>query len=174
MTVHFYPLEKEKLRVTWFCAQDTRVLSKKFQCRIWGPHNSFYKNNNFCDLSRCDVLKINRRFGGTYRCRRACHLHSRWYLSRFILRPWRWRWHLSLKRPLTFNGLHGIISQKMVLYKKWNTHDILPTPSVDICFNHEEQEENAIRLWTQRLSQGHYYCYKSTKAPKFISKQDVA
>jgi hypothetical protein len=33
-----------------------------------------------------------------------------------ILRPWRWRQHVSSKRRLTFNGLHGVISQKMGLF----------------------------------------------------------
>jgi hypothetical protein len=28
-----------------------------------------------------------------------------------ILRPW-WRWHVLPKRRFTFNGLHGVISQK--------------------------------------------------------------
>jgi hypothetical protein len=46
----------------------------------------------------------------------ACHLLSRWYLARLIL-PWRWRRYVPPKRWLTFNGLHGIISQKTVLFK---------------------------------------------------------
>jgi hypothetical protein len=32
-----------------------------------------------------------------------------------ILRPWRWRRHVPPKRRLTFNGLHGITSQKLTL-----------------------------------------------------------
>jgi hypothetical protein len=43
------------------------------------------------------------------------HLLSRWFLARLILRPWRWRRYVSPKRRLTFNGLHGVISQKIVL-----------------------------------------------------------
>jgi hypothetical protein len=35
---------------------------------------------------------------------------SRWFLVRLILRPWRWG-HVPPKRRLTFNGLHGIISE---------------------------------------------------------------
>jgi hypothetical protein len=41
---------------------------------------------------------------------------SRWLLARLILRPWRWRRYVPPKRRLTFNGLHGVISQKMVLF----------------------------------------------------------
>jgi hypothetical protein len=34
-----------------------------------------------------------------------------------ILQPWSWRWHVLPKHRLTFNGLHGIISQKIDLFK---------------------------------------------------------
>jgi hypothetical protein len=47
----------------------------------------------------------------------ACHLISRWYLARLILRPWRFRWYVHPKRRLTLNGLHGVISQKIVLFE---------------------------------------------------------
>jgi hypothetical protein len=46
----------------------------------------------------------------------ACHLLSHWYLARLI-QPWRWRWYVPLKRQLTFNRLHSVISQKIVLFK---------------------------------------------------------
>jgi hypothetical protein len=44
----------------------------------------------------------------------ACHLLSRWYLSR-LFRSSRWRRNVPAKRPFTFNGLHGVISQKRTL-----------------------------------------------------------
>jgi hypothetical protein len=44
----------------------------------------------------------------------ACHLLSRWFLSRLILRPWRWVRYVTRKRRLTFNRLYGVISQKVV------------------------------------------------------------
>jgi hypothetical protein len=37
---------------------------------------------------------------------------SRWCRAWLILRPWRWRLHVPPKHRLTFNGLHGVISQK--------------------------------------------------------------
>jgi hypothetical protein len=37
---------------------------------------------------------------------------SLWFLTWLILRSWSWRWHVPPKRRLTFNGLHGVISQK--------------------------------------------------------------
>jgi hypothetical protein len=46
----------------------------------------------------------------------ACHLLSRWFLARLTLRPCKWRRHVPPKRRLTYNGLHGVISQKMELF----------------------------------------------------------
>jgi hypothetical protein len=37
-------------------------------------------------------------------------------LLNLFLRPWRWRRYVPPKRPLTLNGLHGVISQKMILF----------------------------------------------------------
>jgi hypothetical protein len=39
----------------------------------------------------------------------------RWYLAPLI-RPWRWRRYVPPKRRLTFNRLHGVISQKTELF----------------------------------------------------------
>jgi hypothetical protein len=44
------------------------------------------------------------------------HLLSRWFLYWLIFRPWRWRRHVPLKRRLSFNGLHGVISHKIELF----------------------------------------------------------
>jgi hypothetical protein len=52
------------------------------------------------------ALKVNRWFGGT----------CRWFLAWLILWPWWWRWHVPPKCWLTFNGLHGVISQKTELF----------------------------------------------------------
>jgi hypothetical protein len=35
---------------------------------------------------------------------------------RYILRSWRWRWHVSPKLRLTSNGLHDVISQKTEMF----------------------------------------------------------
>jgi hypothetical protein len=43
-------------------------------------------------------------------------LPSYWCLAWLILRPWRWSQHVSPKRRLTFNRLHGVISQKMEFF----------------------------------------------------------
>jgi hypothetical protein len=46
----------------------------------------------------------------------ACHLLSRWFLAQLIFWPWRWRTYDPPKRWLTSNGLHGVITQKVVLF----------------------------------------------------------
>jgi hypothetical protein len=46
----------------------------------------------------------------------ASYLLSRSILAPRILRPWRSRRYVPLKRRLTFIGLHGVISQKVVLF----------------------------------------------------------
>jgi hypothetical protein len=82
----------------------------------------------------CSPLKANERSEGIcllhLQCWRismkyiasravACYLLSPWYLAQLI-RPWRWRRYIPPKHCLTFNGLHGVISQKMV--PLWGPH----------------------------------------------------
>jgi hypothetical protein len=67
----------------------------------------------FWDITPCSPLKVNGRFGGTGGS--ACHLLSRWFPTRLILRTWRWRRHVPPKGRLTFNGLHGVIFQEIEL-----------------------------------------------------------
>jgi hypothetical protein len=56
----------------------------------------------------------------------ACYLLSRWFLDRLILWPWRRRRHISPKRRLAFDGLHGAtrISRKTVLYKNFEPYPL--------------------------------------------------
>jgi hypothetical protein len=42
-------------------------------------------------------------------------LLSRWFLFGLISRHWKWRRYVPPKRPLTFNRLHAVISQKTEL-----------------------------------------------------------
>jgi hypothetical protein len=44
----------------------------------------------------------------------CCHLLSRYHAV--LIPPWRWRRYVPPKLLLTFNGLHGVISQKKVLF----------------------------------------------------------
>jgi hypothetical protein len=68
-------------------------------------------------LSSGSPLKVNRRFGGTYRL----HIHGRRISRERNQREIRCQAELSLspvppKRRLAFNGLHDIISQNIVLF----------------------------------------------------------
>jgi hypothetical protein len=83
-------------------------------------------------MTPCSPLSFNRHFGGTYRL----HLQDRrnWFsknskqtgclppacllvLLNLFLRSWRWRRYVPRKRRLKLDGLHGVISQKMILVK---------------------------------------------------------
>jgi hypothetical protein len=72
-------------------------------------------------------LKVNLRFRGTYRRHlqdrrisrarnQTRHLLPHWFLTRIILRPWRWKRYIPPKRKFTFNGLNSLICQKIVLF----------------------------------------------------------
>jgi hypothetical protein len=52
-----------------------------------------------------------------------------WFLARFILQPWGWRRDVSLKRQLTFNGLHAVTSQKMEFFMTTAVRASDPTES---------------------------------------------
>jgi hypothetical protein len=60
------------------------------------------KTTIFCDITPCSLLKVNRRFGG------ICRLQLQ---GRRISRA-----RSQSESRLTFKGLHGVISQKRVLF----------------------------------------------------------
>jgi hypothetical protein len=68
-------------------------------------------------ITPCSKLKVNRRFGGKYRL----HLQGRkisWARNQSESRwqAWRWSRYVPPKRQQTFNGLHGVICQKIALF----------------------------------------------------------
>jgi hypothetical protein len=62
----------------------------------------------FWDVTPCSLLRLNQRFGGTYRL----HLQGRRISLARNQRESRWQAELCL----TLNGLRGVISQKIVLF----------------------------------------------------------
>jgi hypothetical protein len=97
----------------------------------------------FWDITPCSPLRFNRRFGGTYHlhlqgrrnkfsknqqasrffCLRVCSCKQvpgatclLAGLLNLFLRPWRWRRYVPPRRRLKLNGLHGAISQKIILF----------------------------------------------------------
>jgi hypothetical protein len=85
------------------------------------------KSTTFWDIRPWSPLSVNRRFGGTYRLHhhgrknklsKLC-LPSAFTLvscSGYFFRPWSWTRYVPPKRRFTLNGLHGVISQKMLLF----------------------------------------------------------
>jgi hypothetical protein len=77
-----------------------------FPCKIW----VFWRALS-SEIKWCSPLKVNRCFGGT--C--SLHLQGRRIISERNQHESRWQAETP-KRQLTFNGLHGIISQKTELF----------------------------------------------------------
>jgi hypothetical protein len=73
------------------------------------------KSNVFWDITPCSPLSINRRFGGTSPPAGATCFRAGFLLNLFF-GTWRRRRYVPPKRQLTLNGLHGLISQKIVLF----------------------------------------------------------
>jgi hypothetical protein len=84
------------------------------------------------DMTPCSQLSVNRRFGGIY-ClhlqgrrnkfsnkwtskQQASHLLTCWFLDKLISSTLKMEAICSSERLLTLNGLHGVISQKMILF----------------------------------------------------------
>jgi hypothetical protein len=65
------------------------------------------KSTNFRDITRISGRRIILF---------ATCLHAGFLLNLFF-RPWRWRRYVPPKRRLVFYGLHGVISQKLVLFE---------------------------------------------------------
>jgi hypothetical protein len=76
------------------------------------PYASEGTSTIFRDITPYSPLKVNRRFGGTYRFhlhgrrisrarnQRACRLLSRCLFYQLIIRSWRWRRYVPPKRPV--------------------------------------------------------------------------
>jgi hypothetical protein len=73
----------------------------------------------FWDITPWSPLRVKEHFGGTSSRLKLCLLPgSYWYLCWLILRLWRWRRHVPPKRQLAYNGLHGVVYQKIELFYK--------------------------------------------------------
>jgi hypothetical protein len=51
--------------------------------------------------------------------KQAASIPACWFLAWLIPRPCRWRRHVRLKRVLISNGLYGVISQEIELFKHY-------------------------------------------------------
>jgi hypothetical protein len=68
------------------------------------------KSTIFWNITPCSPLSVML----------ATWFHAGFLLSLFFP-PWRWRRYVPPKRRLTLNGLHGGISQKMVLFRLFDS-----------------------------------------------------
>jgi hypothetical protein len=93
------------------------------------------KSTIFWDITPCSPLSVNRRFGGTYRLHLQVRKISQQEISvkaggkQSIQAGFLLVYFSTLKRRLTLNGLHGIMSQKMVLFEKRNDYKIVVAKS---------------------------------------------
>jgi hypothetical protein len=99
---------------TLFCRRSNlRYMLMMLCCNL----SHYLKSSIFWDVTPCSPFKVNRRFGGTCRL----HLQGREISQAGEQLETRWQPELCLqpalkpKRRLTFNGLHGIISQEIEL-----------------------------------------------------------
>jgi hypothetical protein len=96
-----------------------KTLSEQTEVRLWSRVLNM-KSYIIWDITLCSQLRVNRRFGRTFRLllrgrriRSACYLLHTW----LILRPR--RRHVPPKRRLTLNDLHGV-----VIPENWTLHYI--------------------------------------------------
>jgi hypothetical protein len=107
-------------------------------CRWWTRESYFpttprilfeviTKGSIFWNITQCSLLKVNQHFEG--RCR--LHLQGRrisqtktrhgmitalsWFLAWFIFLLWKLSGYVRPKHLLAFNGLHGVMSQRIQL-----------------------------------------------------------
>jgi hypothetical protein len=114
-----------KLITSLYSSQDFLLISSS--------QTNILKSTIFWDITPCSLLSVNRRFGATYRL----HLQGRpWrclppaftlILAQLLFRSWRCRRYFLPKHRLTLNGLHGVISQKMALFKTTAVRTSNPT-----------------------------------------------
>jgi hypothetical protein len=68
-----------------------------------------------------------------------------------ILRPWRWRRYVPPKRRVQLYGLHGVISQKIILFKQLHVSDTGITtnnPLLHIFIEYHSRQHKNSALWS--------------------------
>jgi hypothetical protein len=78
------------------------------------------KSTIFWNITPCSPLSVSEKhIASIFRVEEikspSTCFHAGFLLNLFC-RPWRWRLYVPPKRLLTFNGLHGVIFQKTVLF----------------------------------------------------------
>jgi hypothetical protein len=83
-------------------------------CENVGVHSSrrMLEANPSVQIAFIREPTVDRRRMTRFSPFKGCLPASGWYLACLTLQPCRWRRHVSLKRQLIFNGMHGIVSQE--------------------------------------------------------------
>jgi hypothetical protein len=83
---------------------------------IWQTEGRTVHNTNptQCSRGHNSSKTSNNNFGSDF------HMMSHRVLALLMLKTWRWRRYIHPKHHLTFNELHGIISQKIGLFMLGN------------------------------------------------------
>jgi hypothetical protein len=90
-----------------------------------------------------------------------------------ILRPWRWRRYLPPKRPVQLNALHGVISQKMILFITTAVKTSDPT-SFQSCSSTRFISEETARIvyWVWGISFV-MACFEGSRSERWVLRVNV-
>jgi hypothetical protein len=107
-----------------------RILGQINPSRIWSFHSVAFEEYHLMGYNAVQSVECQPMFRRNKSSPSSVpHLFFANFLLSLFFRPWWWRRYVFPKLRLTFNGLHGVISQKMVHFKL-----ILSTPFNPICF----------------------------------------
>jgi hypothetical protein len=102
--------------------------SYKYGGKINILNNCIKRSSIFWDITACSPLKVDRRFEGIHIA--FFYLPaSFWFLAWFILLPWRRMRDVPPEHQLTFNWIHGIISQK-IYPPLWDPENLCTSVSI--------------------------------------------
>jgi hypothetical protein len=121
-------------------SQPKRLLNSRFKCRIWCSHSSGYEEfyllgyNAVQSVENQLMIRRNTSLPSSgSKTRPSKKPELRLQLASTLLLAWlsllycRWRWHVPSKRRSTFNGLHGVISQKIELFNRLKVSKVTST-----------------------------------------------
>jgi hypothetical protein len=111
-------------RIVFFCIYyniQVWVLNLVFHLRRYTESENKVLRRAFGAKREKERASSRRRVSSSGMWRRvvcwvACHLLTCWFLLQLFIRPWRWRRYVPPKRRLQLNRLHGVTSQKMILF----------------------------------------------------------
>jgi hypothetical protein len=121
--------------------------------------HSLQKISVLWDITTCNQLNVNRRFGEKHRLRlqdrRISQVRNQKagskqipFLARLILQSWRWSWYVPPKRRLNLNGPHGVISLKIECFIITAVRISNPTCPFQSCFPTSRSWDSSVGVVT--------------------------